>query len=241
MLHAGIPLAVQRSETVPVWRRFSRNVAWPRVAFLERDAHRQGVSASSPSRRNRQLGLLGSILLLTVLVGACGEPGSKHAAVEHPPVSARVSSPRSTAPPPTSTTRASGEAVAVVRTYWATYLELARRPGPFDSIATQNALTRVATGAALEKLLTVLRTNAAAGYVVHGAIESNPRLVSQVGSNATVRDCYDDRSGLFQVTDGARIDQDDPRPHLATFGLVLQADGWKVSTIEQPEEPCANS
>lgn len=223
-------------------RRFSRNIAWPRVAFLERDAHRQGVSASSPSRRNRQLGLTVAILLLTVLVGACSEPGSKHAAVDHPSVSGRVSEPNSTAlPPPTSTTRASGEAIAVVRTYWATYLELASRAGPFDSIATQNALTRVATGAALERLLTVLRTNAAAGYVVQGAIESNPRLVSQVGSDATVRDCYDDRSGLFQVTDGARIDQDDPHPHLATFGLVLQADGWKVSTIEQPEEPCANS
>lgn len=121
------------------------------------------------------------------------------------------------------------------------YLELAGRPGPFDASTARASLTRVATGAALDRLLSVLRTNAAAGYVVQGSIESSPRVVSRVGSTAMVRDCYDDRSGLFQVADGVRIDQDDPLRHLATIGLVLQPDGWKVSSVDQPEEPCASS
>ncbi|MGZ7027631.1 MAG: hypothetical protein ACXVJ4_19065, partial [Acidimicrobiia bacterium] len=97
------------------------------------------------------------------------------------------------------------------------------------------------TGAALDRLLSVLRTNAAAGYVVRGSIESRPRVVSRLGSSATVRDCFDDHSGLFQIADGVRIDQDDPLPHLATIGLELQPDGWKVSSVDQPEEPCASS
>jgi hypothetical protein len=56
-----------------------------------------------------------------------------------------------------------------------------------------------------------------------------------------VRDCYDDHSGLFQIADGVQIDQDDPLRHLAAIGLVLQPDGWKVSAVDQPEEPCAGS
>lgn len=128
-----------------------------------------------------------------------------------------------------------------MRAYWATYLELASRPGPFDASSARASLARVATGAALGRLLSVLRTNAAAGYVVRGSIDSSPRVVSRVGSNATLRDCYDDRSGLFQVANGVRIDQDDPQRHFAAIGLELQADGWKVSSIDQPEEPCASS
>ena len=128
-----------------------------------------------------------------------------------------------------------------MRRYWATYLDLAKRPAPFDVTSTRTALARVAAGAALNRLLSVLQTNAAAGYVVRGSIESHPRLASRAGTVATVRDCYDDQSGLYRVADGARIDQDDPNRHLALIGLERQADGWKVTTVDQPEAPCTDS
>jgi hypothetical protein len=128
-----------------------------------------------------------------------------------------------------------------VQSYWATYLAFAGRSGPFDESSTRASLAPVATGAALDRLLAVLRTNASAGYVVRGSIDSDAEVVSRIGDRATARDCYDDHSGLFQVAGDIRIDQDDPRPHLATIALELQADGWRVASIDQPEEPCVRS
>lgn len=172
------------------------------------------------------------------MVGACvgsaikGTP-DEHVASEHTSHTlSSVYSTATTAPPNAS------QAVAAVRTYWSTYLRLAGRTSSFDQTVTRGAVAKITTAAALDRLLSVLRTNAVAGYVVKGTIESTPRLVSLVGSTATVRDCYDDRSGLFAAADGTRIDQDDPNRHLALFGLERQVDGWKVSTIDQPEEPC---
>lgn len=234
---------MQRRATGPEGNWLSQNASSRRVAFPYRDAHSYGVNASSPSRRHDQpLIVVCTILLLAAFIGACGGAGTeRRATTQKSAVSHTSHAATASTSAPVSRTRDDAQVVAAVRAYWATYLELAGRPGPFDASTARASLAPAATGAALDRLLSVLRTNAAAGYVVRGSIESRPRVVSRLGSSATVRDCYDDHSGLFQIADGVRIDQDDPLPHLATIGLELQPDGWKVSSVDQPEEPCASS
>jgi hypothetical protein len=241
VLSAGICGFVQRRDSGPAgcWR--SQGVPSPRVAFQYRDAHSHDVNESSSNQHQRLL-VVCTVLLIAVLVGACSGAEAKRNETTGASASKRGS--RTTTPSTAarlSVTEDDAQVVAAVRTYWATYLELAGRSGPFDANSTRAAIARVATGPAADRLLEVLRTNAAAGYVVRGSIESSPRLVSRVGTDATVRDCYDDRSGLFQVAGGARVDQDDPLRHLAMIGLELQTDGWRVSSVDQPEESCANS
>ena len=199
------------------------------------------MKTSPLSRRARRLGPL-AIALVAAVGSACSGSRAQREALAHRPPQPRTSAARFLSGPQ-STPAARGDKLAVgaVRVYWATYLDLAGRSGSFDTASTETALTRVATGAAFDRLLVVLGTNAAAGYVVRGTIASHPRVISHLGRVVVVRDCYDDRSGLYQAADGTRIDADDPRLHLAIFRLEHEADGWKVAAVDRSEEPCANS
>ena len=243
----GIRYVVHRRVVGFQERSLARAVLSPRVAFLDRHAHSHGVNTLLPSRRAQRLIATCAVFLLAAFVGGCGasrtagHAPNKESAANRTLATRRHAAATSSTSAPLTTTRSDEQVVAAVRAYWTSYLELAGRSGPFDASSSRSVLAQVATGAALDRLLSVLRTNAAAGYVVRGSIVSSPRAVSLVGSSATASDCYDDHSGVFQIVDGARLDQDDPLPHLATMGLVLESDGWKVSSVDQLEGPCAGS
>ncbi len=208
------------------------------VASSRNRAHSSSVSTASGSVRIWVGGLSTAVLVLALT--ACGSDQTNVARPTSTSATSRLLETTTPSSLPSQPSRRN-RIVATVRNYWATYLYLGSQTGPFDAESTREALARVATGRALDRLLSVLQANAAVGYVVRGSIASNPRVVSRVGNSAKVLDCYDDRTGLFQVVDDVRIDQDDPLPHLATFGLVLKSDGWKVTTNEPSEAPCAGS
>ncbi len=54
-----------------------------------------------------------------------------------------------------------------------------------------------------------------------------------------MRDCYDDRTGLYRSSDGKRIDTDDPRRHKVLMTFVREGGEWKVSTIKDEGLGCA--
>lgn len=123
------------------------------------------------------------------------------------------------------------QVVAAVQGFWDLYLRLGARSGPFDGVETRGLLRRAAHGDALLKLYIVLRDNAAAGFVVKGTIDIAPRIVSATEATAVVRDCQDDKTGVYHVGDGKRIDKDDPLRHRVLTTLEQVAGRWTVSDV----------
>jgi hypothetical protein len=65
------------------------------------------------------------------------------------------------------------------------------------------------------------------------------RIAENDGSNAEVRDCYDDRTELYQVSDGTRLDQDDPARKRAMLTLQFESGAWKVASIRDEGSGCS--
>ena len=108
---------------------------------------------------------------------------------------------------------------------------------PFDADLAEATATRVAAGPAAAVLVDVAGNDAIAGLTVRGALIGHPRVRALSMSNASVLDCVDDRTGAFRA-DGTRVDVDDPRPHQFVFSLVRGTLGWRVTAVDQSEEPC---
>ena len=140
---------------------------------------------------------------------------------------------------PRSTTSApSQQLVAAVRSFWDLYLQLGARTGPFNPNVTRARLGQRTTGRELTKLFGVFQGNAAAGYVVKGTIDVAPTVVSVSGTTARVRDCYDDHTGLYRISDGKRIDTEDPRRHNVLMTFSREGGAWKVSAIKEEGLGC---
>jgi hypothetical protein len=125
-----------------------------------------------------------------------------------------------------------------VRAFWDLYLELGTQPGPFDATSARARLATRTTGDELRQLLRFFAANAAAGLTVRGEIDVAPEVLSVKSDEATVRDCYDDRTGLYRIVDGVRIDSDDPRRHQVLMTLTRENDRWKVSAIRDEGSGC---
>ena len=134
--------------------------------------------------------------------------------------------------------RTDREILGLITRFWSTYVATSDHADRFDEPAVRAAIAKVATGASFERLVTVARTNAAAGLQVRGAVVSHPRVTSRTAATATVIDCTDDHTGIYQATDGTRLDADDPALHQATFELVHHRTGWLVAAVHVAEKPC---
>ncbi len=143
---------------------------------------------------------------------------------------------------PTTITAAgtsNAELTSAVRAFWDLYLSVGSNTGRFDGEATRARLAERTTGASLNRLLAYFSSNAASGYVVRGAIEIAPTVVSINGDTAQVRDCYDDTTGLYRISDGSRVDTDNPLRHQVLMTFVREGGVWKVSAISDEGDGCA--
>ena len=94
------------------------------------------------------------------------------------------------------------------------------------------------TGAELNRLLAYFSSTAASGYVVHGTVDVAPRVVSVSGTTAQVRDCYDDKTGLYRISDNQRVDTDNPLRHQVLMTFEFVHGTWKVAAIIDEGDGC---
>jgi len=150
---------------------------------------------------------------------------------------------------PLSTTTSSGPATsanpspdeAVLTAYlafWDTYIELGGTPPPFDAAKVRPRLDEHTTGAEKAQLFDFLQKNAATGVVLRGDIDHSPKVASNDNTVAVVRDCMDDRTGVYRVADNSRVDSDDPARHLYIVGLRQEGGRWRVESVTTEPEPC---
>ncbi len=169
-------------------------------------------------------------------------------AVTTPPTPAVTSaSPTSSDPAPTAAPTASNDGdsssanadlEAAVHDFWKLYLDVGASTEPFDPIATRERLAARTSGEELEALFDFFQSTALAGYVVRGDIDSSLTLVSSSATEAEVRDCYDDTTGLYRIDDGERVDTDNPARHQVVFVLVNDGGTWKVESVRDEGDGC---
>jgi hypothetical protein len=140
---------------------------------------------------------------------------------------------------PTTTTTAPdphAEAVAAYRAFWADYLAAADPMNP-----EHPRLAEHATGEELAAVRSAFLAVKAAGHVIRGSLDLAPKVVSADAATVVLRDCYDDRTGLYAAETGVRQDKDDPARRLVTATVVLTDGTWKVSAIKNEGTGCTGS
>ncbi len=122
--------------------------------------------------------------------------------------------------------------------FWDAYIQMGGTPPPFDANAARARLNALTTGAEKAQLFDYLQKNAATGLVLRGDIEHSSSVASNNGTVAIVRDCMDDRTGVYRLADNSRVDSDDPARHLYTVSLRMEGGKWRVETVSRRSAPC---
>ena len=194
------------------------------------------AGASSVFRSLRRMtGLLAVAAVL--LSSACS--GDDDATNKASRTTTRTGATSTVAPVPTSSPTGDDAVIADLRSFWNTFLDIGGRTGAFDSASVRATLGEHTMGDEFTQLYNVFQVNSIQGRVIRGEIESAPKVLSNDGSTATVRDCYDDHTGIYRVSDGARLDSDDPARKLATVTLQFESGTWKVANIRDEKSDCS--
>ena len=138
-----------------------------------------------------------------------------------------------TGPTTTTTTTVEQGVLAAYEAFWDGYLEAADPMDPEHPV-----LDEVATGDQLRQLRSAFLARLSAGEVIRGEIETAPEVVEVNGDAAEVRDCYLDRTGVYDAESGERKDTESGRRHLITARLVREAAHWKLTSIAREGDGC---
>ena len=193
------------------------------------------------------------VLAATLVIGACSSSGdtAKQTAssvggtsspTASPPSSSTTSTPQpsTTSSAATSTTPAApteAELRAAVHAFWDLYVDIGGRTASLDLSTIRTRLAERTTGDELRQLDAFFTTNKNSGFVVRGIVDIAPVVVSSTATTAQVRDCNDDRTGLYRA-DGSRVDIDNPLRHRVLMTLTLEGGIWKVASIANEGDGC---
>ena len=198
------------------------------------------MDSGRPAARRVSWSALTIALLVALLAGCSDErsdAGGSTTTVKR--ASTTTASESSTSTTGVTTTTVAGDPVIdAYLAFWDMYLELGGTPPPFNAGGVTPRLEELTTGAEKAQLFEFLQKNAATGLVLRGEIEHSPTVASNDGSVAVVRDCLDDRIGVYRVADDSRVDTDDPARRLYTVSLRQEGGKWRVETVTTGPEPC---
>jgi hypothetical protein len=163
--------------------------------------------------------------LVALVLASCGPDNEK-----------AVTPTTTTAAPSSTTDPSASEDAAVLdgyRGYWSAYLKAADPMDPQSPVLQEHA-----TGPALETVVKAFVGLKSAGKVIRGQFDLAPRVINVDGETASVRDCYVDDTGVFDVATGARDDEPTGQRHQVTATLRLQDGTWKVERLAEEGLGC---
>ena len=177
--------------------------------------------------------------------GTADQASSRVGAISSLSASQTSSSTTSTPAPSTTTSVATSRSAApteadlraAVRAFWDLYVDVGGRTSSLDLATIRTRLAERTTGEELRQLDAFFTTNKNSGFVVRGTVDIAPVVVSSTATTAQVRDCNDDRTGLYRA-DGSRVDTDNPLRHRVLMTLALEGGIWKVASIANEGDGC---
>ena len=176
--------------------------------------------------------LLGSLIVLALVLGACGGGAAD-------PSAGPSSRPTTDFPAAVTTSTVLPEEAAVVsayREFWEAYLEAADPMDPENPVLAEHAVNPQ-----LERLQRGFLSRRSSGEVIRGTLDLAPEVVSIDGGTAVVSDCYADSTGVYDAETGERKDTPTGVRHDITAEMVLDGASWKVSDITREGDECAPS
>ncbi len=187
----------------------------------DRDARR-----ASGFRRVRGIRVLATSIAAVLSVAGCLSGGEGTAGTSTT-ASSTTTAASTTAPSVDETV------LAAYRAFWDAYLAAADPMNPEHPLLAEHA-----TGEQLETLQRAFLARKAGGEVIRGTLDLAPRVVSVLGDEATVRDCYLDNTGVFDAATGERKDRASGVRHLVSASMRLDGGTWKVSSIQKEGDRC---
>jgi hypothetical protein len=175
-----------------------------------------------PSRTGRGFAL--GVCFASLALGGCNGDGDGSAT----PTTVTTSTTQTT-----TTTTAEAGVLQAYRSFWDGYLKAADPMDPESPV-----LGEVATGEQLRQLRSAFLARLSAGEVIRGEVDIAPVVVQVNEPDATVRDCYLDRTGVYDAKSGERKDRESGVRHLVTVGLVKDASSWKVASLKREADGC---
>lgn len=133
----------------------------------------------------------------------------------------------------TTTASADEDVLGAYELFWDGYLQAADPMNPEHPV-----LADVATGDQLRQLRSAFLARLSAGEVIRGELETAPEVIDVEAEAATVRDCYLDRTGIYDAASGERKDVESGIRHLVTVSLVRESGRWKVASITREGDGC---
>lgn len=134
----------------------------------------------------------------------------------------------------TAEAAAEDDVLAAYRAFWNAYLAAGDPMNP-----AHPGLPLVATGDELDRVRETFSGYFAEGFVIRGSLDLSPELESLESGRAEVRDCYRDRTHLFDADTGEQQDPPD-EPRFEVIATLELDDGtWKVARMESLSEGCA--
>ena len=186
--------------------------------------------ASGP-RRARGIRVLATSIAGVVLAAvACSSSGGDGTAATS------TTAPSSTTVTSTTAPSVDETVLGAYRAFWDAYLAAADPMDPEHPLLAQHA-----TGEQLGILQRAFLARKAGGEVIRGALDLAPRVVSVLGDEATVRDCYLDNTGVFDAATGERKDRASGVRHLVSASMRLDGGSWKVSRIDKEGDGCTSA
>lgn len=165
------------------------------------------------------------VIVATGLLAGCGDDGDAAPRPTSTTTTTRLAT--------TTTTTTEQGVLGAYESFWEGYLQAADPMNPEHPV-----LADIATGDQLRQLRSAFLARLSAGEVIRGKVETAPEVVEVNGESATVRDCYLDRTGIYDARSGERKDTESGVRHLVTVRLVQEAAGWKVETITRESDGC---
>lgn len=180
-----------------------------------------------------------TILLVVAIAAGCTDksPDADGSTTTVKPSSTTTSTTETTVST-TKTTTPDDAVLSAYLAFWNMYIELGGNPPPLDPESVTPRLDELTTGAEKAQLFDFLQKNAATGLVLRGEIDHSPVVESNDGTVAVVRDCLDDRTGVYRVADDTRVDTDDPARHMYVVTLRQDDGQWRVETVSREPESC---
>jgi hypothetical protein len=162
-----------------------------------------------------------------VVPGACGDDDSSTPATD-------LGNDDDTATTDNATTEE--ELVAAYEASWNDFIRAGDPPQPDAPFLADHT-----TGEALTAVQNLLQGYVAEGVVMRGSYEFNARVVESGEREATVHDCGLNQLQAVVAATGEVVDQSDDVPDGLIAALVLEDGNWKVSSLENSGEVCADA
>ena len=137
----------------------------------------------------------------------------------------------------TTTPDLNAAVIADYRAFWDAFLAAANPMSPGDPRLAEHAV-----GEELQKLNGAFLARKSAGQVINGSFDLAPVVVEATASEATLRDCYHDRTLVYDAN-GQPAGSLDTARQLITVKLLFDASSkrWKVASITREAEGCTSA